>query len=107
MKIARRLVGFVLPAAAGFATPRVVPQDWLSYILGASLFLVLVWAALAAGSARGGDESSRGLRAISWLVAGTSRPTAKVVDIQALRLLWMTLVYLVSFSVGAFAAVRP
>ena len=107
MRPTRWCVGFALPAAAGFATPRVVPQDWLSYILGASLFLLIVWAAIAAGSARGGDQSSRGLRAISWLVAGTSRPTAEVVDNQALRLFWMTLVYLGSFAVGAFAAVRP
>jgi len=107
MKRVRWFVGFVVSAGAGFATPSVVPQTWLSYILGTALFLVVVWAALAGGSAKGGDESSRGLRAISWLVAGTSRPTAEVVDNQALGLFWITLIYLVSFNVGAFAAVRP
>jgi hypothetical protein len=62
MKRTRWFVGFVVSAGAGFTTPRVVPQAWLSYILGTALFLVIVWAALAAGSAKGGDDSSRGLR---------------------------------------------
>jgi hypothetical protein len=105
MKRTGWFVGFVVSAGAGFITPRVVPQAWLSYILGTALFLVIAWAALAAGSAKGGNESSRGLRAVSWLVAGTSRPTAEVVDSQALGLLWTTLIYLIAFSVGAFAAV--
>ena len=107
MRPAHRFVGFALAAAIGFATPQVVPHDWLGYILGASLLLAIVSAGLAAASARGGDESSRGLRAMSWLIAGTSRPTAEVVDNQALRLFWMTLVFLGSFTVGAFVAVRP
>jgi len=107
MKPGRRFVAFVLPAAAGFVTPMAIPQAGLGYVLDASVFLLIVWAGLAGGSVRGGDESSRGLRAISWLVVGTSRPTAEIVDNRALRLFWMTLAYLLSFGVGAFAAVRP
>ena len=73
------------------------------YILGPSPIVVFVWAA----SALDGEDSSGGLRELSCLLAGMSRPAAEVVDTQALRLFLMTLVYLVWLSVGAFAAARP
>ena len=101
----RPIAGFVVAAVLGFATPRLVPQAWLADILVGALFLALVWAGLAGGSARGGGGSSRPVRALSWLLFGTSRPGAEVVDNQALWLFWMTLVYLASLGIGAFAAV--
>lgn len=105
MRNARWIAGFLVAAALGFVTPRLVPHAWLADILGAALFLALVWAGLASGSARGGKDWGRGVRALSWLLVGTSRPTAEVTDNLALRLFWMTLVYLASFGIGAFAAV--
>ena len=106
MQRTQRFVILGLAAAVGFATPWVVPQGALAYFLGASLLLVIVSATLAGASARGGHATSRGLRAIAWLVAGTSRPTAQVGDQQALFLFWLALAYLASFGVGAFAAIR-
>lgn len=78
MRRARWIAAFLIVAALGFATPRIVPHAWLADILGAALFLALVCAGLASASARGGKDWSRGARAVSWLLVGTSRPTAEV-----------------------------
>ncbi len=105
MRNARRIAGFLVAAALGFVTPRLVPHAWLGDILGAGLFLVIVWTGLASVGARGGKDWGRGVRALSWLLVGTSRPTAEVTNHLALRLFWMTLGYLAFFGIGAFSAV--
>jgi hypothetical protein len=104
MRNKRFLFTLVAIAITGFVTPWLVPQAWLSYILATCIVLGLVWGVLAANSARGG-ELGPGLGALSWLVLGTERPAAEVADRRALALFWITVLYAVSFCVGAFAAV--
>ncbi|SFP24462.1 hypothetical protein [Variovorax sp. 770b2] len=104
MRNKRFLFTLLAIAITGFATPWLVPQAWLSYILVTCIVLGLVWGVLSANSARGG-ELGPGLGALSWLVLGTERPAAEVADRRALALFWTTVLYAGSFCVGAFAAV--
>lgn len=94
----------VAVAIAGFSTPWLVPQNWMSYILEISIGLAFIWGVLCASSAKGGNLPP-GVGAASWLVIGTDRPGEKITDNLALKLFWITLLYLTAFGIGAFSAI--
>jgi hypothetical protein len=95
MKDKRYRLILLVVMAAGFATPWVVPQSWLGYILGGGILAALVWGALCAVNAKS-DKSSHEVGLLSLLLPGMDRPTAEVTDGQALTLFLITLLYLAS-----------
>ena len=94
---------FAVAAIAGGITPWLIPNDWFPGVLCTSIVGLLIFGALAAGSADRKEPDLLG--PIWWFVIGTSRPMAKINDPEALALFFLILAYLVGFTVGAFAAV--
>jgi hypothetical protein len=109
MNKSRIAQSLALAAIVGGIIPFVIPSGWLSYVFSGAVVVLLVLAALAAGSA---DDSQAEMhsgspgRFVLWLIIGTERPTAKVKDMQALILFYLAIAFLAGLAIGAFGAVH-
>jgi hypothetical protein len=100
----RPFYAFAVAAIAGGITPWLLPSDWFGYVLGTCIVGLVIFASLAAHSAKSKESDPFGV--VWWFVIGTARPTAKINDPEALALFFLILAYLVGFTIGAFGAVH-
>lgn len=105
----RVLIALATTTMLGAGTALAVPGDWLSYFFWGAGLAALIFGSLAAASAQDGKrESNSGsaARVVLWFAVGTDRPTARVMDMEALVFFCGSLAYLAGLTVGAFGAVH-
>lgn len=102
---ARPIWQFAIAAMIGFLFAFFASPEFLGLGFGIVLLAALIFAVLCQNGAVEDSPISKEARFVSSILFRTSRPTAKVTDLMALRCFFFSLTLLAAMMVGAFAAV--